>query len=133
MILYHASPTQGLKELDPKESASTHLKTLKKYVYASDDKSYVAGFSFEWSSRDGIRYGQWEDDGPWVIQIPKRHLHRLKTKCSIYTIDPMGFRKVYGMPTPEFYSKNIVKVLSEEKYKSCLECLKQNKVEIKVV
>lgn len=132
-MLYHASPIQNLKELDPEMNESTHLKSLRKYVYASDDKSYSAGFCFTWNSRDGIRYGQSGDDEPWMLEIPKRHLNRLKGSCSIYFLDPKDFRKVRGISTPEFYSKNIVKVISEEKYKTALGCLKKNNVEIKVI
>ena len=133
MILYHASPNQGLKILDSEKTMSTHLKTLKKYVYASDDKSYVAGFSFNWNSRDGIRFGKERDEDPWKIEIPKRHLHRLKNKCSIYTVDSTRFKKVKGVTTPEYYNKEKVIIKSEEKYKSALDCLKKNNVKIKVL
>jgi hypothetical protein len=132
-MLYHASKTQGLKILDPGKTRSTHLKSIKPYVYATDDKSYAAGFCFEWSSKDGIRFGQWEDDGPWVLEIPRKHMIKLKAECSIYTISDSGFRKVRGVPTPEFYSKGKVKVKGEEKYKSALKCLQENGVEIEVI
>jgi hypothetical protein len=131
-ILYHSSNIQGIKFLDPEKNESSHLKYLKKYIYATDDKSYAAGFCFEWSSNDRIRFGQHVDDGPWVIEIPKVHLIKLKVKCSIYTVDSKGFKKVYGLPTPEFYSKEKVPVLSEEKYNSARECLEKNNVVIKV-
>ena len=34
---------------------------------------------------------------------------------------------------PEYYSKEGVKIIKEEKYKSVLDCLKLNKVEIKLI
>ena len=132
-ILYHASDIQGIKILDPEKNMSSHLKVLKRYVYATDDKSYASGFCFDWSSNDGIRFGQYKDNGPWVLQIPKKHLNMLKNKCSIYTIDSSGFKKVYGLPTPEFYRKEKVSVLSEEKYNSAKECLEKNNTVIKVM
>ena len=132
MKLYHASPTQGLKTLDPGKTRSTHLKSLKHYVYASDEKTYAAGFCFEWSSSDGIKYGQFHTNGPWILEIPRKHLKKLKEKCSLYTIENTGFQKVRGINTPEFYSKQKTKVQKEEKYKHALECLNKNGVKIQI-
>ena len=83
-ILFHASPTQGLKFLDAKETKSTHLKVNKPYIYATDEVSYAAGFSFDWGNNEGFRFGSEDYGKPWELQVPRKHAHRLKAPCSIY-------------------------------------------------
>jgi len=131
-ILYHASQHQGLKYLEAKYTQSTHLKTLSPAIYATDDKSYAAGFCFNWNSNEGFSYGS-ENFGQWELQIPKRYKHKLDIPCSIYEISSNGFKKVYGVSTPEFESRSTVKVLKEEKYKTARECLEQNNVKIVII
>ena len=102
-MYYHGSPDQGLKFLDPQKTTSTHLKKIKPYVYVTDDKSYAAGFCFPWSNNEGFRFRSESETGnDWTIEIPRKYAHRLKKPCSIYYIKEGGFKKVYGMPTPEF-------------------------------
>jgi len=134
-ILYHASPTQGLKFLDPQKTMSTHLKTNKPYVYATDEKEYAAGFCFSWNSKEGFEYGDWgkTEEPAWTLKIPQKYKDRLKAPCSIYTMSGAGFRKVYGQTTPEFYKAGKVRLTNEEKYKTALDCLKKNKVIIKFI
>ena len=69
-ILFHASPTQGLKFLDAKETKSTHLKVNKPYIYATDEVSYAAGFSFDWGNNEGFRFGSEDYGKPWELQVP---------------------------------------------------------------
>lgn len=129
---FHASPTQGLRFLDPKETKSTHLKTVKSYVYVTDDPTYAAGFSFEWSNNEGFRFGSnSEDVGDWYIVIPNKYKNRLKTPCSMYHIKDQGFRKVYNMNTPEWYSKTRVRIFKEEKFKRAIDCMHKYNVDIK--
>jgi len=133
-ILYHSSSKQGLKYLDPAETQSTHLKHLKNYVYASDEKSYSAAFCFEWHSVEGFKYGKEDKTSPnWVLQIPKRFEERLKQKCSLYYVSSKGFKKVYGATTPEFVSKEKVEIIKEERYKSARDCLEKNNVEVVII
>lgn len=133
-MYYHASEKQGLKFLDPGETKSTHLKTLKPYVFVTDDKTYAAGFCFPWSNNEGFKYGSESETGSdWVLQIPRKYLNRLKNPCSLYIIKESGFRKVYGMPTPEFYKKGKVKIFKEEKYRTAAECLKKNRVQVRII
>ena len=126
---YHSSPTQGLKYLDPKLTKSTHLKTNKPYVYVTDDIGYAAGFCFDWSSNEGFRFGD-NNDGNWVLEIPRKHISRLKTPCSMYIIRGDKFRRVYGMPTPEYYTSSKVKIFKEIKYKTARDCLNAYNVEV---
>jgi hypothetical protein len=133
-MYYHASDKQGLKYLDPKETKSTHLKSLKPYVFVTDDKVYAAGFCFPWNNNEGFRFGSKSETGSdWVLKIPRKYLDRLKKPCSIYYINEGGFRKVYGLPTPEFYKKGKVKIAKEEKYRTAAECLKNNGVEVRII
>ena len=131
--LYHASPNQGLKLIDPSKTESTHLKVMKAYVYGTDDKSYSAGFSFNWSSRDGFKYGQDGPEDPWLLQIPRKYINKLKLPCSIYELDTKGFKKLPNATTPEYYNVNIVRVLKEEKYRTVKDCLDSNEVKIKII
>jgi hypothetical protein len=129
---YHASPDQGLKVLDPTKTQSTHLKEIKPYVYVSDSRAYAAGFCFQWSDNEGFQHGSNSKMGDdWIIKIPRRFADRLKTSCSLYTITDNGFRKVYSVPTPEFYKSGRVRIAKEEKYKTALDCLKDNRVTVK--
>jgi hypothetical protein len=130
--LYHASTDQNLKELDPEKTKSTHLKRLKSYVYATDDKSYAAGFTYKQVKRVGFKYGS-VNYGPWTIEIPKKYLYTLNNKCSICEVETKSFKKAYGTKTPEFISKKTVKIINEEKYKTAKECMEKNGVVIKVI
>jgi hypothetical protein len=133
-VFYHASPDQGLRFLDPSKTKSTHLKEVKPYVYVTDDKSYAAGFCFHWSNNEGFRFGSESETGSdWTLKIPRKYMDRLKRPSSIYIIRESGFRKVYGQDTPEFYKAGKVKIAQEERYKTALECLKRNNVNVKFI
>lgn len=132
-MYYHASEKQGLKFLNPEETKSTHLKTLKPYVFVTNDKTYAAGFCFPWSNNEGFKYGSKSETGSdWVLEIPKKFIDRLKNSCSLYYVSEDGFRKVYGVATPEFYKKGKVKIEKEEKYRTAAECLKKNGVTVRI-
>jgi len=133
-MYYHASEKEGLKFLDPGKTKSTHLKNMKPYVFVTDDKSYAAGFCFNWDSKEGFSFGSDSATGSdWYIKIPRKYLDRLKKPCSIYHINDTGFRKVYGVSTPEFYKKGKVKIAKEEKYRTAAECLKKNGVAVRII
>jgi len=100
MILYHASPDQNLKYLDPKKQQSGVHGSRKKEVYATDDKSYAAGFCFNWNSEQGFRYGR-ENRGPWTLKVPPKYAQKLNYPCSIYIVETKGFRNL-NLSTPEY-------------------------------
>jgi hypothetical protein len=132
MILYHASPDQNLKYLDPNKQQSGVDGSRKKEVYASDDKSYASGFSFNWDSSQGFRYGRNGDNEPWELKVPPKYSQRLNKPCSIYTVETKGFRDL-NLSTPEYASTQKVKVLSEEKYPTAVACMRENGVKISIL
>ena len=132
MILYHASPTQGMKIIDPSKQKSGIDGIHKKEVYASTDKSYAAGFCFNWNSSEGFRYGKNSDRDPWELKVPPKYSQRLNNKCSIYTVETKSFRHL-NISTPEYASKYKVKIVSEEKYQTALMCLRKNGVKVSIL
>lgn len=131
MILYHASPIQNLKVLDPTKQQSGVHGERKKETYASTDKGYASGFSFNWNSSQGFRYGS-EGRGPWELKVPPKYSGRLNGKCSIYTVETKTFRDL-NLSTPEWATKYKVKILTEEKYQTALMCMKQNGVKVSIL
>ena len=131
MILYHASPTQKMKVIDPSKQKSGIDGIHKKEVYASDDKSYASGFCFNWNSSEGFTYGK-QGRGPWELKVPPKYSQRLNMPCSIYTVDTRSFRNL-NLSTPEYASKIKVKIISEEKYQTALMCLRKNGVRVSIL
>jgi hypothetical protein len=132
MILYHASPDQNLKYLDPNKQQSGVDGSRVKEVYATDDKSYAAGFCFNWDSSRGFTFGKNSDNDPWELKVPPKYANWLRKPCSIYTVETKGFRNL-NISTPEYASRIKVKILSEEKYPTGLECLRQNGVKVSIL
>ena len=131
MKLYYASPTQNLKILDPQKQTSTGAhEERKKEIYASNDKSYAAAFCFNWNSSEGFTYEKQGTD-PWHLKVPPKYIKRLQKPCSIYTVEDKTFRDL-NISTPEWASKDKVKILDEEKYPSAIECLRQNLVKVTI-
>jgi len=131
MILYHASPDQNLKYLDPKKQQSGVHRERAKEVYATNDKSYASGFSFTWNDDEGFRYGKM-GRGPWLLQVPPKYSQRLNNPCSIYTVEAKGFRDL-NLSTPEFASRYKVKIIGEEKYETALMCMRKNGVKVSIL
>jgi len=132
MILYHASPDQNLKYLDPKKTESSHNENLPKGVYASTDKSYASAFCFTWYSSEGFKYGKERNIDPWVLKVPPKYAQRLNHPCSLYVVDTKGFKNM-NMSTPEYSSRIRVKVISEEKYPTALMCMRKNGVKVSIL
>jgi len=134
MILYHASPDQNLKYIDPKKTESFHNEKgkISKDVYASDDKSYASGFCFTWYSSEGFTYGKENDNDPWELKVPPKYAQRLNHPCSLYIVDTKGFRNM-NLSTPEYTSSIKVKVISEEKYPTALMCMRKNGVKVSIL
>jgi len=132
MILYHASPDQNLKYLDPNKQQSGVDGIHKKEVYASNDKSYAAGFCFNWNSSQGFRFGKNTDNDPWELKVPPKYSQRLNIPCSIYTVETIGFRDL-NLSTPEYSSKIKVKIINEEKYPTAIACMRENGVKVSIL
>ena len=130
--LYHCSYLQNLKFLDPTKVESTHDKDRKPSIYATNDKSYAAGFCFKWNDSMGIDYGN-DNNGPWTLWIPRKHLHLLNNPCSMYEIDSSTFKKIPNISVPEFVGYSKVKVLKETKFRTGKECMKYYDTVIEVI
>lgn len=131
MKLYHASPDQNLRYLDPKKQKSGVHGERAKEVYATTDKSYAAGFCFNWDSSQGFTYGS-VNNGPWELKVPPKYSQRLNLPCSIYMLEDRGFRNL-NLSTPEYASKGRVKIIKEEKYQTALMCLRKNGVKVSIL
>jgi len=131
MILYHASPDQNLKYIDPKKTESFHNKDRSLEVYATNDKSYASAFSFNWNEDIGFVFGQ-VNRGPWELKVPPKYAQRLNHPCSLYVVDTKGFKNM-NMSTPEYSSRIRVKVISEEKYPTALMCMRKNGVKVSIL
>ncbi len=131
--LYFGSSTQNLpKNLHPQPPQSTHRGGIKKsLLYATDEKSYAAVFTFPWSEVEGFEFGKYGLRGIYTLKIPYRFIFRLKKPCSIYTVQ--GCFSKLRTSTPEFISYDTVKNIKEEKYVSVSDCLKKNNVRVTVV
>lgn len=128
--LFHCSHIQNLKVLDPTKVESVHINKKQPSVYASNDKSYAAGFSFPYNNSLGIEFGR-INNGLWTLEIPSEHLNLLNKPCSMYEVDPSTFKKL-PIKLPEFISYSEVKVLDETKFKSTKDCMEQFNVVIKI-
>ena len=128
---YHSSPSSGLKEISPDYNKKRHKKGMSdKYVYVTDDPSYASAFGFEWSEEDGIGFGR-VNKGPWTLEVPKKELPRLDNPMSLYKVE--GNTKRADTNTPEWISKNPLKVVDEKKYNTVRSALKDYGVRIKVI
>lgn len=131
-VLYHASSQQNLKYIDPNKNITNHNNEKHKKVYASTDKSYSSAFSFSWSDSEGFRYGRYSDNSQWELKVPPKYASRLNHPCSIYEVEEKGFIDE-NLSTPEYSSKTKVKVISEEKYETAVECMRRNGVKISIL
>lgn len=108
-MLYHVSPTPGLKVLTPK--ISTHKKA---YVYATDNKV------------TGILFGAQMDDFDFIISedeqgIPELYecypnafaLRYKGRRCSVYTVREDGFLRGVTSWSPELVCETDVEILEE--------------------
>lgn len=137
-VLYFGSSKQGLKKdlkntLTPKKPQSAHAEHIKRssVVYASDEKAYAAAFTFKWSEEEGFEFGKYGETGIYTLKIPHKYLSRIKKPCSLYTVKG-DFTKL-RTGTPEYISREPVKIMREKKYSSAEECMEKNGVRIRVV
>ena len=134
--LYHGSSIQNLKVLGPDSAVTSHdyakAGKLIKRLYAADEKRMAAAFTFQWNDSMGIKFGWWESRDNMELGVPKKLLHLLENKCSIYTVSPKYFtRSPSGFE--EYYTIQQVKVISEEKFNSSREALTKYKCAIRIL
>ena len=86
LILYHGSPIQNLKYLHIQKSKSTHdMKIGNKYIYASPNKSYAAGFTFDWTYKIAS-FGKYDNTTHYYHKNCSAifcSFHVGKTQCSV--------------------------------------------------
>lgn len=121
---------QNLKVLEPRfpKTASTKELMRSKGIFASEDKAYASCFGLNYS---GWHLGKEKDEDAWTIEIPEEARGEALKPCSIYIVSSKGFEKVPKVNTPEWVSFKSVKVIKEEKYNTCIECMENNGVIVK--
>lgn len=123
--LFHGSPIQGLKYLEPRqESINTNVGD-KKLVYATDDIRFAACFGGIWHD-DIAKQGTW--DGWNTITMGMSNKVDLTKPCSIYELENDG--SFIQIATKEMVSSQKVKIKREIRYNSYLDALKDTGVEI---
>lgn len=124
--LYHGSPIQGLKYIDPnKNTKFSQFAGKGKMVYASDDIRFAACFGAYWND-DIAKQGSWDHWNTITMGISDKV--DLSKPCSIYELENDGsFTRI---ATKELVSKNKIKVKREIQYDSYLDMLKSNNIEI---
>jgi len=135
-FLYHASPIQNLKFLKKEYNISSiETNSKKKWIYAGP-KKMIAAFSFPWDDSMGITYtdnGKDLENRIYTINIPRKFVNLISKPCSIYTIDKKSFTLAKGGLGDEYRSsRESIKVLSEEKFKSAKNCMEQNNIIINI-
>lgn len=124
-VLYHGSPVQNLKSIDPRDKTKHDGKNLKR-IYATDEKQYAAAFTFP-STSDFCEIYQIKGK-PWIVKLSEKYKPLLMKPCSIYTISAEGFTKV---KYAEYTKDSSTKVLKEEQFKTALECMEKLGVTVK--
>jgi len=132
-IMYHGSPHQNLKVIKIKDIEKQSQRGLKNLIWGTPDKEYASMFCIPATSSLGFRKGRYAGDKHRTFEVPKKYKHWLNRRCSIYEVDATPFRKEPGRKSEDWISNRDVKVLREEKFKSVRECLKKQRVKIKII
>lgn len=80
----------------------------------------------------GVKFGR-ENGGKYHLEVPKKFYNLLLNPCSIYTVSSDKFKKDKNGLIIEYYSKEKVEVLSEEKFDRVLDALNKYKCEYKII
>lgn len=123
--LFHGSPIQGLKYLEPRQESINTNVGEKKLVYATDDIRFAACFGGIWHD-DIAKQGTW--DGWNTITMGMSNKVDLTKPCSIYELENDG--SFIQIATKEMVSSQKIKIKREIRYNSYLEALRDNGVEI---
>lgn len=117
-MLYHVSPTPGLKELTPR--VSSHKKA---YVYAIDD--LVTGLLFG-AGHDDFDFMLWQEDGKPVVTecYPGAFAAVYQGKsCTVYQVEEEGFQRGRTNWSPELVCETAVPVVRETAVEDLYQCL----------
>ncbi len=119
--LYHASSTQGLKEVTPKIGSSHDMQKIAR-IYASYDPKFASAFTFRWD--DTIASLGRVNSRPYIFKLKKECLDgRMDKPCSIYEVDPTNFTRS-GHSISELISTKPAKVLKEHKFNTSWDAMK---------
>ena len=131
--MYRSGVTQNIKIFTPRTPDKVHddMFRSKSLIYATSDPGYAAGFCFDWPDDEGFEFGNY-NNGPWKLEVPKKYKDRLNPSCSLYELENKSFKRI-DVNTPEYYSEEPVKVIKENKFDSCYDCLKKYGVRLKFV
>lgn len=127
VTLYHASPTQGIKYIEPRQTAA--YKDLGPVVFCSRYKSFAACFGTYWNDttmKQGTDPDDLEKASMWIID----KAYDWSKPCSMYILENDGsFRELQGHPH-EYISPNKMKVKREIKFDSYYSMVKAYDIEV---
>lgn len=127
VTLYHASPTQGIKYIEPRQTAA--YKDLGPVVFSSRYKSFAACFGTYWNDttmKQGTDPDDLEKASMWIID----KAYDWSKPCSMYILENDGsFRELVGHPH-EYISPNKIKVKKEIKFNSYYAMVKAYDIEV---
>ncbi|MCM1197244.1 MAG: NUDIX domain-containing protein, partial [Roseburia sp.] len=123
--LYHGSPTQGLKYLEPRAESVNDKLGRNEYVFASDNIRFAACYGSFWHD-DIARQGSWDNWKSVTMGLSDKV--EMDKPCSIYELENDG--SFLRLNTNEVISTNKIKIKKEIKYKTYRDMLKDNNVEI---
>lgn len=117
-MLYHVSPVQGIKVLEPR--VSTHRTP---YVYALENRVTALMFGVKMDDLD-FRVGE-EEDRPYLWEC---YPHAMEAcyqghGCSVYQVGEEGFLRGMTSWEPELVCPNPVTVMEEERIDDLLAAL----------
>lgn len=127
VTLYHASPVQGIKYIEPRQTGM--YKDLGPVVFASRYKSFAACFGTYWDDttmKQGTDPDDLEKASMWIID----KAYDWSKPCSMYILENDGsFKELKGHPH-EYISPNKIKVKKEIKFNSFYAMIKAYNIEI---
>ena len=122
-MLYHASSTQGLKHLQPRNQCRRRSYDPPRVYTAKQRIIAVMFIVTDLDDRWGI-CGSWDGRKSWwrVIGDEERFRQMEEKGGSLYTVSSEGFMSDpdIGLGDEELYSTSTVPVLKEEKWDSAL-------------
>lgn len=117
MYLYHASTTQGLKTLEPRQRYTPSRNMKFPAIYATPLAAYAATHSFPWSTDEGVKLNT--ADGVISLSVPESFRERIQVPISIYKLPDTNFVHTDDEVTGHtWHTTESVGVLEEIKYDS---------------
>ena len=127
VTLYHASPVQGIKYIEPRQTVA--YKDLGPVVFSSRYKSFAACFGTYWDDttmKQGTDPDDLEKASMWIID----KAYDWSKPCSMYILENDGsFKELVGHPH-EYISPNKIKVKKEIKFNSYYAMVKAYDIEV---